>query len=229
MQKVSFYPVADHALLVQLGPEISDALTAQVLRLDRAIAANPPLGLRETVPAFVNLLAEFDPLVTDHQEMEAAIRSLFDAEVGPAPKGTEREVLVCYEDDLAPDLDAVSKATDMSPEAVINMHLSGRYQVGMYGFAPGYAYLSGVPTALQVPRKPAAIRDISAGSVVIAGPQCLVMTLTMPTGWCIIGRSPTEILRSDPDKPFLFDVGDSVKFRRVGRSAYDNLTKGRET
>ncbi len=229
MQNVSFHPVADHALLVQLGSEISEALTTQVLQLDRAIAATPPLGLRETVPAFVNLLAEFDPLVTDHQEMEAAIRSLFDAEVGLTPKGTEREVLVCYEDDLAPDLDAVCKATDMSREAVINMHLSGRYLVGMYGFAPGYAYLSGVPTALQVPRKPTAIRNIPAGSVVIAGPQCLVMTLTMPTGWCIIGRSPTEILRADPDKPFLFDVGDSVKFRRISRSAYDDLAKGRET
>ncbi|MEP2531624.1 allophanate hydrolase subunit 1 [Shimia sp.] len=229
MQTASFYPVADHALLVQLGSEISDALTARVLQLDQAIAANPPLGLRETVPAFVNLLAEFDPLVTDHHEMETAIRALFGADVGSKTEGAQREVLICYEDDLAPDLTALSEATGMTPDAITNMHLSGDYTVGMYGFAPGYAYLSGVPELLQVPRKPAAVRGIPAGSVIIAGPQCLVTTLTMPTGWTIIGRSPTEILTNDPVRPFLFDVGDRVKFRRIDRATFDNQTLGRVT
>jgi hypothetical protein len=42
--------------------------------------------------------------------------------------------------------------------------------------------------------------------------QCII-TMTM-TGWWIIGGSPTPILRNDPDKPFLFDVGDG-RFRRI--------------
>jgi inhibitor of KinA len=71
----------------------------------------------------------------------------------------------------------------------------------MYGFAPGYAYLAGVPEPIQLPRKSAAVRDVAAGSVLIAGPQCLVTTLTMPSGWWNIGRSPTQIMTAGEDHP----------------------------
>ena len=91
----------------------------------------------------------------------------------------------------------------------------------MYGFAPGYAYLAGVPQAIQLPRKSAPVRNVPAGSVLIAGPQCLITTLTMPTGWWIIGRSRTQILTKNPDQPFLFDVGDSVTFQRVDRVRFE--------
>jgi inhibitor of KinA len=91
----------------------------------------------------------------------------------------------------------------------------------MYGFAPGYAYLAGVPEVLRMPRKPAAVRGIPAGSVLIAGQQCLVSTITMPTGWWVIGRSAARILTDDSARPFLFDVGDEVRFRRVTRAEYE--------
>jgi len=98
--------------------------------------------------------------------------------------------------------------------------LQGDYHVRMYGFAPGYAYMAGVPIEIQVPRKPSAVRDIPAGSVLIAGPQCLVTTLIMPTGWSIIGRSPTRILTLDESAPFLFGVGDKVRFKRIDLAQY---------
>ncbi|MEM6620202.1 MAG: carboxyltransferase domain-containing protein, partial [Pseudomonadota bacterium] len=91
----------------------------------------------------------------------------------------------------------------------------------MYGFSPGYAYMAGVPDAIQVPRKRAAVRDVPAGSVIVAGPQCLITTLTMPTGWTIIGRSPTAVLTGDPAAPFLFAVGDQVTWERIDRATYD--------
>ena len=40
-----------------------------------------------------------------------------------------------------------------------------------------------------------------------------------PTGWWIIGRSPTAIPLPDRARPFLVDVGDRVRFRRIGRAA----------
>jgi inhibitor of KinA len=95
----------------------------------------------------------------------------------------------------------------------------------MYGFAPGYAYLASVPDAIQLPRKAAAVRDVPAGSLLIAGPQCLVTTLTMPSGWWNIGRSPTQILTKDESRPFLFNIGDHVRFRRIGHALFDDLSK----
>ncbi|MBV0890387.1 allophanate hydrolase subunit 1 [Paracoccus sp. Z118] len=216
-----FAPVAEHALLVELGETIDDATSDRVVALDRALAASPPPGLREVVPGMVNLLVDFDPIVTDHREIEAAVRACL---ARPAPEGRTgglREVEICYDPDLGPDLSAVAEAKGISVDDVIAAHLGGDYTVRMYGFTPGYAYMSGTPAAIQLPRKPAAIRGVPAGSVIIAGPQCIVTTLLMPAGWWVIGRSPTRILTGDEDRPFLFDVGDHVRMRRISREEYE--------
>lgn len=216
---IRFKPVADSALLVELASEQSDEVNRAIIALDHAIAAAPMVGLREVVPALVNLLVIFDPLVTDHNQVQDAVAALLPSKAGESDAGTEHVVEVCYDGTFCPDLAAVAHACDMTPEAVINAHVSATYRVCMYGFAPGYAYMSGVPRDIHVPRKQAPVRDIPAGSVMIAGPQCLTTTLVMPTGWSIIGRSPTQIMRDDPARPFLFDVGDTIRFRRVGEDA----------
>ncbi len=222
-----FNAIADHAVLVSFADEISDEAHASVLALDAAIAANPARGMIETVPAMVNLLVAFDPVATDHAAVEAHLRECLKAKSASRATATPRIVQVCYDGVFSPDLDAVAAATGLARDAVINAHLAGDFRVLMYGFAPGYAYLSGVPDQIRVPRKPAPVRDVPAGSVIIAGPQCLVTTLTMPTGWSIIGRSPTAILTGDTHRAFLFDVGDPVTFERIDAATFDRLDKGR--
>ncbi len=216
-----FAPVADHALLVELGETIDDATSDRIVALDRALADDPPPGLREVVPGLVNLLIDFDPCATDHRQIEAAVRNCLAHPPAAGRAGTLREVEVCYDPDLGHDLASVAEQTGLSVDEVIAAHLSGDYRVRMYGFTPGYAYMSGTPEAIQLPRKPAAIRGVAAGSVIIAGPQCIVTTLLMPAGWWVIGRSPTRILTGDLDHPFLFDVGDPVRMRRITRADYD--------
>jgi inhibitor of KinA len=207
-----FRAVAEHGLLVEFGTRIDDVTHAAVLALDRALAAKPFAGFAEAVPAYVNLLVRFDPMVTDHRAVEAALLALIIATPPGSMQGERRVVDVVYD---GPDLDEVARRSGLSREAVIAAHLGGDYKVALYGFAPGYAYLSGVPKAIALPRKEAAVRGVAAGSVIIAAGQCIVTTLTMPTGWWIIGHSPTVILDPKGARPFLFDVGDPVAFRRV--------------
>jgi inhibitor of KinA len=206
-----FTPVADHALMA----------------LDRALARSPCAGFIECVPAMVSLLVDFDPLLTDHAQVQSHVQVLLNQGASRVVQGQVREVEVCYDADFAPDLPAVATALGMSIEQVIELHLQAPYRVRMYGFAPGFAYLSGVPAAIQVPRKPSATRGIASGSVLMAGPQCLVTTLVMPTGWSVIGRSPTRILDPDSPWPFLFEVGDTVRFVRIDRARYDALCGAR--
>lgn len=214
-------PVAEHGLLVEFGDTIAADIHARVLSLDTAIAADPFPGFREAVPAYASLLVLFDPLATSHIAVARALRERLAKAGGTARDPALRTVAVCYDADLAPDLAHVAAARGMAPEAVIAAHLSGDYRVYMYGFAPGYAYLGGVPETLHLPRKPAPLRGVPAGSVLIAGAQCIVSTLVMPTGWWIIGRSPTPILTGDADRPFLFDIGDRVRFQRLSRAAFE--------
>ena len=207
-----FRPVAEHGLLVEFGDRLNEASHAAVLRLDRALAAQPFPGFAEAVPAYVNLLVRFDPLVIDHTGVENALRALLLAAPTATQTGALRSVDVVYD---GADLAEVATRTGLTPDQVIATHLAGDYSVALYGFAPGYAYLSGLPDPIRLPRKDAAVRGVPAGSVIIAAGQCIVTTLTMPTGWWIIGHSPTLILDPTGTQPFLFDVGDRVKFRRV--------------
>ncbi len=216
-----FTPVADHALLVSFGDVIDDETNAAVIALDHALAAAPPAGMTECVPAFVNLLIDFDPVQTDHVQMRAQVQALLRTAGAGMTAGELREVEVCHDEDFAPDLAMVARSAGLSAEEAVDAFLRARYRVRMYGFAPGYAYLSGVPPELQVPRKPSPVRDVPAGSVLIAGPQCLVTTMVMPTGWSIVGRSPTAIFTPGAPAPFLFGVGDEVQFSRIDRVLYE--------
>ena len=219
-----FCAVSDCAVLVEFSNIVSDKSHAQVLSLHAKLEQRPFLGFTEAVPALVNILVCFDVMKADHTEAEVAIRALLETPDTAPKKGVERQVDICFDPEFGPDLTTVAEKTGQSEDAVIKAYLAQTYQVVMYGFAPGYAYLSGVPKQLQLPRKPSAKRGIAAGSVIIAGPQSLITTLTMPTGWWIIGRSPTRILQAEQVQPFLFEVGDQVRFNRIDRPTFD--TKG---
>lgn len=231
-QVPTFVPVADHALLVDFSfgdsvvrdAEAEKVANVAVIALDHAITASAIDGVLEVVPALVNLLVEFDPVTTDHSAVEASLRDVLAGTAGArsSPTTTHR-VPACYDPSVAPDLETVATACNLSVDAVIAAHLAGDYRVLMYGFAPGYAYLSGVAGAIQVPRKPAPVRDVPAGSVIIAGSQCLITTITMPTGWSIVGASPTRVLPVDPNEPFLFELGDRIEFERIDLATLSSL------
>lgn len=218
-----FQKIADHSVLVEFAEQVEEAAHETVLALDAAISgANLP-GVVDVVPAMVSLLVLFDPLITDHDQIAGALRQLIGRPAARAKTRRQHDVAVCYDPAFAPDLAEVSARTGLSPEEVIKTHLSGDYRVYMYGFAPGYAYLAGLPPALRLDRKTQPVPNIPAGAVIIAGAQALVTTLTMPTGWWIIGRSPTRILTGDDTAPFLFDVDDAIRFRQIDMAQYKAL------
>lgn len=211
----SFKPIGDAGLLVTLASVATDAANDRVIALDHAIAGARITGVIEVIPALVNLAIRFDPLITDHGALEAAILALFPLPDVTAQDAKNHVIPVCYDTDLCPDLLHVAEITGLPPEKVVEAHVSAHLRVAMYGFAPGYAYLSGLPEAIHVPRKATALRDVAKGSLLIAGAQSILTPLSMPTGWNIIGRSPAEVIQGNG---FLFAVGDTVTFTRIPRA-----------
>ena len=214
-------PVGDSGVLLEFGDAIDPLLFDNILALDAALQAAPPPGLLETVPAYVTLLLVYDPLVTDFATVAQAALALAGRPGAARRAGREHLIPMCSDVDLAPDLADVAAQTGITPDAVIAEHLAADYRVYMVGFAPGYAYMDGVPAGLQLPRKPVPVRSRPVGTVMIAGGQCLITTLPMPTGWWVIGQTRTPVLRLDDPEPFLLQPGDRVRFCRVSRAAFD--------
>jgi inhibitor of KinA len=46
----------------------------------------------------------------------------------------------------------------------------------------------------------------------IAGGQCLITTLPMPTGWWVIGHTDFRVLDPEAEQPFRLAPGDRVRF-----------------
>ncbi|MDQ2066551.1 allophanate hydrolase subunit 1 [Xinfangfangia sp. CPCC 101601] len=207
-----FLPVGDQAVMLEFATAIDKEAHRAVLALDAALAAQPFAGFIEAVPAFVTLLVRFDPLVTDRATVEQHLKTLNSAALETVLAGNRHEVSVVYD---GSDLAEVARQCGLSEAEVARCHQSGTYEVAMYGFAPGYAYLSGLPAPLAIDRKPNAVRNVPAGSVIIAGGMCLITTLTMPTGWWRIGRTDAQVLTGNPDRPFAFAVGDKIQFNEA--------------
>lgn len=220
-------PVGDCGVILRLGDHISPDIHADVVAMQTAVTAAGLPGVTELVPSYTALFIGYDPLITDYETLSASLSALT-----PEPAALKapavREVPVCYDAELAPDLAEVAERTGQSTEAVINAHMSGDYMIYMYGFAPGYAYMGGVPKGLRLPRKQTPVRDVPGGTVCIAGPQSLVTTMTLPTGWWRLGRSPFRFLRTgDGGDAFPLAVGDHVRFRRISRAEYERRREGK--
>ena len=204
--------VGEAAVLLEFGDTIDREINAAVIEFDRAIGVAEVVGIVETVPAYASLLVIFDPDATDHAAVVAALKALPPDQVQAVSEGALHHILVDYGAAFGPDLDAVAHAASMSAVNVITAHQSVEYCVYMGGFAPGYAYLGDVPEAIRIPRKATPQTGHPAGSVIIAGGQCLITTLPMPPGWWVIGHTDARIFDPAADNPFLLKPGDRVRF-----------------
>jgi KipI family sensor histidine kinase inhibitor len=210
-------PIGDAALLVTLGERPDPALTARAHALAGAIEVERERGhgIGRPVPAHASVLVPFDPLAVDAAQLEATVRELLAADVAAAEPPVELEPLqipVAYGGADGPDLDEVAAAHGLRPADVIELHAATSFRLLFLGFAPGFAYLSGLPPALATPRRATPRERVPAGSVAIAGEHSAVYPLAMPGGWNLIGR--TEIALFDPraDPPTPLRPGRTVRF-----------------
>jgi KipI family sensor histidine kinase inhibitor len=114
-----------------------------------------------------------------------------------------------------PDLAAVAGATGLSVAAVIERHSARLYRAAFSGFTPGFAYLTGLDPALELPRRANPRPRVPAGSVAIAAGYSAVYPRSSPGGWHLIGRTNAVLFDPDRDPPALIAPGAIVRFRPI--------------
>lgn len=109
-----------------------------------------------------------------------------------------------------PDLADVARATGMSEEDVRRAHSAGTYTVETMGFAPGFAYLTGLDSRLHLPRRETPRTRVPAGSIALAGGFTGVYPFDSPGGWHVIGR--VVGVRMFDERGARMQLGDRVRF-----------------
>jgi KipI family sensor histidine kinase inhibitor len=138
--------------------------------------------------------------------IEGLIEALATAPDDPQPV-RDLELRAIYN---GPDVEHVAAATGRHADDVRALHAAATYTVETMGFSPGFAYLSGLPAALELPRRATPRTRVPAGSLAIAGPQSAVYPFDSPGGWHLIG-SVVGARMFGPDGPLL-QLGDRVRF-----------------
>jgi KipI family sensor histidine kinase inhibitor len=221
---IKFRASGDMAVLVELGREISPALSRRVYRLFCMVEAARPAGYLVSVPAFNTLLVQFDPLKTDTARIQNALLELIErVETEGQEARTSWRIPVCYDPGLAPDLERAAQSAKLSIKEYADCHSQQLYTVYMLGGFPGFPYMGQVPQELRLPRLTTPRLRVEAGSVAIASDLTAIYPAATPGGWNIVGRTPIRIFDLEQRSPALISPGDDVHFVSVSMEKFGEI------
>src|SRR5215468_3841664 len=216
-----FLNAGETALVVEFGSDVDPAINDRVLALDAALVARAVEGVRETVPTYRSLMIHYDPLAVTRAALIDIVNAIEAGPVVARAPGATWTIPCCYDPSMAEDLAEVAAMTGLIPERVVGLHTSAVYRVYMYGFAPGFCYLGGVPKELAVSRRATPRPPHPPNTVLLGGGLTLVATFAMPTGWWIMGRTPERMFALQRDPVFLVGLGDALRFAPVDRPTFE--------
>lgn len=196
---------------------------ARVVGLERLTREALP-DVRATIPAFNRLLVEGAPSTWDPEEVEARLSAATKECLLDVPEietGNPVSLPVCYDPELAPDLEELSAGAGLSVAEVARLHSGAMYTVLATGFAPGFAYLGDLDARIAMPRLATPRRRVEAGSVGIADRRTGIYPAAGPGGWRIVGRVPEPFFADPTERISRFRPGGTVEFRVIGRDAYE--------
>jgi KipI family sensor histidine kinase inhibitor len=190
-------PVGNTALLL----EVDDPL-AWFAALDAERAAGR-LAVLDIVPGARTVLLDG---VADPRSLAAFVRTWSPPAISAA--APEPIVLDVHFDGI--DLPFVANFAGLPVDGLIELLTGLEFTVAFCGFAPGFAYLAGLPWT--IPRLDSPRPRVPAGSVALAAEFAGVYPTASPGGWRLIGRTDAVLFDVDRDPPALLAPGRTVRF-----------------
>ncbi len=202
-------PAGRCAVLLDLGPGSEPARVAARVR---ALADAVQVRLREVVPgAQTVLVVAADP--AGLARLLVAVPQLPPAPPERADADGLLELPARYD---GPDLAEVAGRVGLSVEQVVERHSQVTYRAAFSGFAPGFAYLSGLDERLRLPRRDTPRTAVPAGSLAVADRWTAVYPRRTPGGWHLLGTVDVPVFDLTRSPPALLAPGRSVRFVPTG-------------
>lgn len=191
----------ERAALVEVDSAVQAAELAEWAR----VAARPAhLDVEEIVPATATVL--FDGV--DIGRLRALLEGWRPRSATVA--GAFVEVPVRFD---GADLADVARRWQVSEDEVVGRLTSYELMSAFCGFAPGFAYLAGLPEELAVPRLSSPRERVEPGSVGLAGSWCGIYPSASPGGWRIVGHTEMVLWDVDREPPAVLAPGTRVVLR----------------
>ncbi|MFE7423116.1 5-oxoprolinase subunit PxpB [Rhodococcus sp. NPDC057529] len=205
----------DSAVLVLAVGGASEQRWQLVNAIADNLQARAVPGIYGLIPAFDSVLVEFDSLLISHQAIRALVEGLTTATTyAPIPAATFT-VPVVYGGDHGPDLAEVAQHLELTPDEVVELHVSSTYTVRMLGGPAGAPMMDGPPFPARIPRRSTPRIQCPAGSIAVAGNQGTIYPFFSPGGWQLIARTPLKVVDLDANPISAYRPGDRIRFEPI--------------
>lgn len=182
----------------------------------RIVAEYVGQAMPEAVLGVNNVMFLFDPVRLHPEAASAALLRLWET-TEPEPVSDRLiEIPVVYGGDVGEDLITLASALGVEVRDYVRRHSEASYEVACVGSMPGFAYMTGLPTEMAVPRRSVPRMKTAAGTVIVGGTQAGVMPCTAPSGWHLLGRTDVQLFDPLREAPCLLAPGDRIQFTVAG-------------
>ena len=207
-------------------------------------------AITDVIPSFTTVLIQYDPrfLVLDGlieycnycwQKLDKIEELTLPSRlIEIAVAYNDRWSQACYQEycqtikPIEPNLELVARLNNFkSLEETIAYHSTPEWWVGAIGFVVGLPTL--MPLAddfyLQAPKYDPPRMWTPPGTIGVAGNLTTIYPIVIPDGYQMLGRTPVPIfepkqtLQPFRDSPFLFRIGDRVKFRPICEEEFEAI------
>ncbi|ASK79470.1 hypothetical protein CF386_10445 [Paraphotobacterium marinum] len=220
LQFYNFEQLSENSVLIEFSTNITKNQSILLNELSKKLVKLFQTQLVEIIPSHNSLYIEYKPLLIKTQLIKETSIKLLSNLKSKDNKIRKHRIPVCYDRRLTTDIEEISKVLKIPTCEIIKLHLSQNYFVSALGFMPGFAYLYGLNTKLNIPRKSTPARQVYPGSVGIANDFTAIYPSFSPGGWYIIGLTPFKIKSILDDKNSFFQVGDEINFYQIPYKEY---------
>lgn len=218
-------PVAECSVMLRFELPITAQSLALVGYTANFIRYQFQTSIMNVTPSYCSILVDYLPYRISESQIIAQLHELMlnTDEHQPSKLSPKTITLpIYYSHRVGPDISRY-ESIGITLETLIELHTSEVYSVSAIGFAPSFAFLSGLNEKLKLPRLETPRVYVQKGSVGIADRQTAVYPNHSPGGWNIIGNCPLELYRPDSAEICPFNIGDSVKFESIDESTFLSL------
>ena len=191
----------------------SAEIQQRLIALSQRIAEHSEsVGSQELVLGVNNLLFIFNPLELHPEKAKELVIALWETTEATKQSGREIEIPVTYGGAAGEDLLNLAASLSIGVHEYVQRHSAAIYTVACIGSMPGFAYMTGLPADLAVPRRKIPRMKVEVGTVIIGGSQAGIMPCTAPSGWHLLGKTEVEMFDPHRGTPCSLAPGDQVKF-----------------
>ena len=219
---ISIKPFGERAVLVEWPDEVSESILADILDFMDAFKELKIPDWEMSV-AYNSLTMVYNK---DHLDFEDTKEMIQACHKKQGLSKTERvqhlwTLPVCYDLEFGMDIEEAANTLKISVEELIKQHTSHQYVVYGIGFLPGFMYLGGLPSSLEISRRAEPRLKVQKGSVGLASKQTGIYPQDSPGGWNIIGNCPVTLFDPSKKDPCFVKVGDKIQFEGISKAEYE--------